>query len=67
LRRRWRYPRLGFDSEPPTRQVKVLAINNVYRIDGVDEVASCGIARVRSPRRELGAELVIALTLEGRI
>lgn len=53
-------PSQGFGTEPASqpwvRQVSVLAINDVYRIDGVDEGASGGIARVRSLRRELERE-----------
>ncbi|EIC22740.1 bifunctional metallophosphatase/5'-nucleotidase [Thiorhodovibrio frisius] len=46
----------GFASEAPARRVTVLAVNDIYRIDGVDEGASGGIARIRSLRRELERE-----------
>lgn len=46
-------PGQGFGSESPARQITVLAINDVYRIDGVDEGASGGMARLRSLRLEL--------------
>ncbi len=39
-----------------SRRVTVLAVNDIYRIAGVDDGASGGIARIRSLRRELEQE-----------
>ncbi len=49
-------PSPGLADEHPTRRVSVLAINDIYRIDGVDDGATGGIARIRSLRRELERE-----------
>lgn len=55
----------SFDAESQDRQIVVLHVNDVYRIDGLNEGKDGGLSRVRSLRKSLESEYKNALFLHG--
>jgi 2',3'-cyclic-nucleotide 2'-phosphodiesterase (5'-nucleotidase family) len=52
-------------SDSPSRQFNVLAINDVYNVEGTDGGQSGGMARLRTLRQQLGAKDQPVLLLHG--
>lgn len=60
-----RTPRAPQQAAPGTRTAVLMAINDVYRIEGLEEGRVAGLARVRSLRRELEKDHPDLLLLHG--